>query len=294
MRRGVAVHLSSDNAMPTFMHKPLIALAAALLSTSAMADTLVHNANGIQASADGKLLRFNALLIGDDGKVVRTFASGEALPTTVDRRIDAGGRTLLPGLIDAHGHVFGLGAATLTLDLGGSQSLGAVKQRLSAHAAANPGSGWIIGRGWNQELWADSRFPTAADLDSVVSGRPVALERVDGHALVANSAALKAAGITAATGDPDGGRIERDSSGRPTGLLIDAAMNLVQSKVPAPTAAERLRALDNAQHTLLGFGITAIADMGTSVAEWNALRSAAAGRAAQRPGDGLCCGDRHA
>jgi hypothetical protein len=265
------------------MHKPLLALAAALLSTSAMADTLIHNANGIQVGADGQLQRFGALLIGDDGKVVRTYRSGDAMPARVDRRVDAGGRTLLPGLIDAHGHFFGLGQAALMLDLGGSTSLGDVQKRLLVYAAAYPGSGWIVGRGWNQELWADSRFPTAADLDSAVAARPVALERVDGHALVVNSAALAAAGITAATADPAGGRIERDLNGKPTGLLVDAAMALVQSKVPTPTAADRERALESAQRALLGFGITAVADMGTSVPEWEALRrAAAAGRLEMR------------
>ncbi len=261
------------------MHKTLLAVAAALLSTSAMADTLVHNANGIQGGADGKLQRFGALLVGDDGKVMRTFTAGEALPAQVTERIDAGGRTLLPGLIDGHGHFFGLGFSALTLDLTGSASLADLQQRLAAYAAQNPGSGWVVGRGWNQELWPDARFPTAADLESVVAGRPVALERVDGHALVANSAALRAAGITNATPDPVGGKIERDSAGNATGLLIDSAMALVTAKVPAATATDRERALDEAQRLLLGFGVTAVGDMGTSVDEWQALRRAAdAGR----------------
>ncbi len=261
------------------MHKTLMALAAALLSTSAMADTLVHNANGIQVGADGQLQRFGALLVGDDGKVVRTFAVAEALPARVTQRVDAGGRTLLPGLIDAHGHFFGLGYGALSLDLTGSTSIQDLQQRLGAHASGKAGTGWIVGRGWNQELWPEARFPTAADLDPIVGGRPVALERVDGHALVANGAALRAAGITAATRDPTGGKIERDAAGKPTGLLIDAAMGLVMNKVPAATAYDRARALAEAQKLMLGVGLTAMADMGTSVAEWEALRRAAdAGR----------------
>ena len=256
------------------MHRSLIALAAALLSTSATAGTLILNANGIQVGPDGKLQRFESMLIGDDGKVIQTFTKVQNPHAPDAIRIDAQGRTLLPGLIDAHGHFFGLGQAALTLDLTGSKSLAELQQRLAAHAAANPGGGWIVGRGWNQELWADARFPTAADLDSVVAGRPVALERVDGHATVVNSAALKAAGITAATKDPSGGKIERDGAGRPTGLLVDAAAGLVTAKVPPPTAADRVRALEKAQEMLLGFGLTAVADMGTSAAEWEALRRA--------------------
>ena len=154
----------------------------------------------------------------------------------IDRRVDGGGRTLLPGLIDAHGHVMGLGLRRAPAR---PRSAPARSPTCSSGCAPMPRpirtTRWIVGRGWNQELWPDKRFPTAADLDAVVADRPVVLERVDGHAVVANSAALKAAGITAATKDPVGGKIERDASGKPTGLLVDAAMDLVESKVPAAT-----------------------------------------------------------
>src|SRR4029077_16242031 len=130
---------------------------------------------------------------------------------------------------------------------------------------------WIVGRGWNQELWPNKRFPTAADLDALVPNRPVVLDRVDGHAVVANSAALKAAGVTAATADPSGGKIERDSAGNPPGLLIDASTDLVGSKVPAPFETERDRALVEAQRQLLSVGITATGDMGTSLDDWDAM-----------------------
>ena len=222
------------------MNKPLIAhiaLATALLAVAlpspALADTLIDNANGVQVDAAGKLQRFTGIVIGDDGKVTRLLMKGQKRPLRITRRIDAGGRTLLPGLIDAHGHVMGLGFTALQLDLTGTISLADLQARLKAYATANPGSGWIQGRGWNQELWADKRFPTAADLDVVVSDRPVWLGRVDGHAAVANSAALKAAGVTAATVSPAGGRIEN-------GLLVDAAMALIEDKIPAPTQAMRL------------------------------------------------------
>jgi predicted amidohydrolase YtcJ len=257
------------------MKKTLIALAAALLSSAAHADTLITNVNGIQVGTDGKLQRFRALTIGEDGKVRQVIENPELVRlANITRTIDMRGLTMLPGLIDAHGHIFGLGYAKLTLDLVGTSSLQDLQQRLGGYAATNP-EGWIVGRGWNQELWNEKRFPTAADLDKVVSNRPVVLERVDGHAVVANSAALKAAGITAATKDPSGGKIERDASGKPTGLLIDAASELVSGKVPKPTKAERRRALDEAQRALLGVGITAAADMGTSIDEWGALWDAA-------------------
>jgi hypothetical protein len=254
------------------MLKAVLALAAALLASPALADTLIHNANGIQVGADGKLQRFEALLIGDNGKVVQTFTKVQNPHAPSAARIHAQGRTLLPGLIDVHGHVTGLGLAALRLDLTGVGSLAELQARLRDHAAANPDAAWILGRGWNQELWADKRFPTASDLDAVVPGRPVSLGRVDGHALVVNSAALKAAGITAATRDPVGGKIERDPAGNPTGLLVDMATPLVESRIPEPSASERDRALAKAQELLLGFGLTAVADMGTSIDDWNAMR----------------------
>jgi predicted amidohydrolase YtcJ len=254
------------------MHKLVIAALGALLATPAFADTLIDNANGIQVAADGTVQHFTGLLIGDDGKVVRTFRAREAPPAVVDERVDMHGRTLLPGLIDAHGHVMGLGQAALQLDLVGTSSIADLQQRLRDYAAANPGDGWIIGRGWNQELWRDNRMPTAADLDAVVADRPVWLERVDGHASVGNSAALRAAGITAATASPSGGKIEKDSAGAPTGLFIDAAAGLVEAHIPERTPAELDRALAKAQDILLSTGLTAVADMGTSVDGWNVMR----------------------
>ena len=252
------------------MHKPLFALLA-LLATPALADTLIVNANGIQVGADGQLQRFESLLIGDDGKVVRTFTKVEN-PAHKGPRIDAQGRTLLPGLIDAHGHVTGLGQAALRLDLTGTTSLADLQARLKAYAAANPGGGWIQGRGWNQESWADKRFPTSADLDAVVGDRPVWLVRVDGHAAVGNSAAMKAAGVAAGTAAPAGGRIEN-------GLFVDAAMDLVERRIPAASAADLDRALAEAQRLMLSNGLTGAADMGTSPDEWAAYRRAgAAGR----------------
>jgi hypothetical protein len=251
----------------------LLPLIAALLASPALANTWIVNVNGLQVAADGTLHHFTGLLIDDDGKVIQTTGPLDDIGVR-GQVIDGGGRTLLPGLIDAHGHVMGLGLGAIQLDLVGTASLQDLQQRLRTYAAAHPSDRWIVGRGWNQELWPDDRFPIAADLDSIVPGRPVVLRRVDGHAVVANSAALKAAGITAATKDPTGGKIERDSQGAPTGLLIDAATDLVDKIVPAPTAAQQDEALANAQRILLGFGVTAAADMGTDVEAWETYRRA--------------------
>jgi predicted amidohydrolase YtcJ len=253
------------------MRKTLLALAALLASSSsssALADTLVTNASGIQVDANGKIERFTGILIGDDGKVKRLL-HGEMLKLRDTTVVDAGGRTVLPGLIDAHGHVMALGFNALQLDLTGTNSLADLQQRLKDHAAANPDARWILGRGWNQELWPDKRFPTAADIDAVVSDRPVWLGRVDGHAAIANTAAMQAAGYSLNTQAPSGGRIEH-------GLFVDAAMPLIESKIPAPTPAEQDAALAKAQEQMLAVGLTAAADMGTAPEEWAAMNRAGA------------------
>jgi predicted amidohydrolase YtcJ len=244
----------------------LLALAALLASSSALADTLVTNANGIQVDANGKLDRFTGILIGDDGKVKRLL-HGEMLKLRDTNVVDAKGQTVLPGLIDAHGHVMALGFTALQLDLTGTTSLADLQARLKAYAAANPDARWILGRGWNQEHWADKRFPTSADIDAVVSDRPVWLGRVDGHAAIANSAAMQAAGFALNTQAPSGGRIEN-------GLFVDAAMSLIASKIPAPTPAEQDAALVAVQQMMLSNGLTAAADMGTAPEEWLAMNRA--------------------
>ncbi len=253
------------------MLKSMLALTGALFAVPAAADTLIDHANGIQATIDGKIDHFTGLLIGNDGKLIRVLHAGDPAPrgTTV---IDAHGRTMLPGFIDAHGHVTDLGFAALHLDLVGTRSLAELKKRLKTYAAGHPAARWIIGFGWNQELWPEKRFPTSADLDSVVPDRPVVLERVDGHGVVANSAAMKAAGVTAATPPPPGGRIDN-------GFFVDAARGLIDKAEPTPTAAELDQALARAEDILLGFGVTGVGSMSTSVPDWEAFRRAgAAGR----------------
>ena len=257
------------------MLKTLLAFTAALLASSAMADTLVTNVNGMQVGADGKLQHFRALTITDDGKVRAVIEHPELVRLAgITTTVDGGGRTLLPGLIDGHGHVMGLGQAALQLDLVGTTSIQDLQQRLRFYAAARPNDRWLLGRGWNQEMWTEKRFPTAADLDAVASDRPVVLERVDGHAIVVNSAALKAAGVTKATKDPVGGKIERDANGYPTGLLVDSASELVGKFIPAATDAQRDEMLAKAQEAMLSVGLTGAADMGTDLGGWQAMRRA--------------------
>jgi predicted amidohydrolase YtcJ len=156
------------------------------------------------------------------------------------RRIDAGGRTVVPGLIDAHAHLMGLGQILLNADLRGTRSISEIIDRLRAHAAMLPPDAWIQGRGWDQNVWDDPVFPTAADLDTAFPDQPVWIVRVDGHAGWGNTAAMRAAGIdpgAPAPPDPDGGRVLRDAAGRPTGVFMDFANPLVEAHIPIPSDA---------------------------------------------------------
>ena len=237
----------------------LLALLAAAPALQA-ADLYVHNVKGYTLDSQGKLQRFDALLV-DGGKVVATGTDAALAKEAGDARVvDGHGKTLLPGLIDAHGHVLELGYALTQADLTGTQSLDEALGRIKTYAKAHPDARWITGGGWNQVIWKLGRFPTAKELDSVVADRPVWLSRVDGHAAWANSAAMKLAGITRDTRDPPGGRIERDAQGNPTGVFVDGATALIHA--PEPTDQERAAALDTALAEMASVGLTGVGDAG--------------------------------
>ena len=249
------------------MIRTALALGALLLASTANAVTIVENINGIQVGPDGKLQHFGSFVIGDDGRVTQVMTNPTPRMSKFDHMINGEGRTVLPGLIDAHGHVTDLGFAALRPDITGTRSIAELQQRLRDYAAANPKVQWILGYGWNQESWTEKRFPTTADIDAAVSDRPVVLERVDGHAIVANSAALRAAGVTAATQAPPGGEIH-------DGVFVDAARSLVEKAIPQPTLEQQDEALAKSQEILLGYGVTSVGSMSTSVADWQTFRRA--------------------
>ncbi len=241
-----------------------VPLLAAVLAVPAAADTVYVNANGYTQTADGSLQRFAALVVGRDGKVVAMLPQGAVLPK--GRTVDVKGRTLLPGLIDAHGHVMALGQLATRVDLNGTATLAEAQASIRGY---KPTGAWLLGGGWNQERWKLGRFPTAAELDAVTGSRPAFLERVDGHAGWANSAALKLAGVTAATKDPPGGRIERDAAGNPSGVLVDAAMKLVEVKIPASTAKQGDAELTKALEIMASVGLTGAHDAGITPDTWS-------------------------
>jgi len=255
------------------MLRTLLAAAAAVIAAPAAADTLVYNVDGVTIGEDGEVVRFNGLVFDDEGIITDLVTRGEDRPE-VDYAVDGKGQVMLPGMIDAHVHVMDIGFAALTLDLSDTNSLEEALEKVRRFAEENPGRPWILGRGWNQEKWGLGRFPTAAELDSIVPDRPVWLERSDNHANWANSLAMERAGITADTPDPEGGRIIRDESGAPSGVFVDNAIPLVGAVVPPPRPEDRDNAFAQAQQVLLGLGVTAVADMGTSVVDWMTYRRA--------------------
>ncbi|MXO62411.1 amidohydrolase [Qipengyuania oceanensis] len=258
------------------MIRTALALGLAGFATAAHADVLIDNVSGITIGEDGEIDRFTGLWIDDDGRIKQVLDKGDRRPAKTDFRYDGEGRTVIPGMIDAHAHVMGLGIAELTLDLSNTRSLDDALAEIARFARENPSRPWILGRGWNQEQWGLGRFPTAAELDRAVADRPVYLERVDGHAGWANSEAIKRAGVTAATKDPEGGRIERIAGSKtPSGVFVDLASELFIPVIPAPRPAERDLALMEAQEKLLSNGITAVADMGTTMADWLTFRRVA-------------------
>ncbi len=232
-----------------------------VVPASVGAVSIVSNVEGHTPVADG-IRTFTVMVVDDGGKILAT--GDEALlsrfPDAV--QIDGRGNFVLPGLIDAHAHVLSFGIAKTRVDLVGTGSLEEALARLDRYARSNPDEAWVLGRGWNQELWPERRFPRAGDLDALIDERPVWLRRIDGHAGWANSRALEIAGISRDTPDPEGGRILRDENGDATGILIDRAMALIEARLPAITQDGIRRSVELAIPTLLSFGLTGVHDAG--------------------------------
>lgn len=228
--------------------------------------TVVAPVKGYTFAGD-KLVPFEALAF-DKGRVLGVGEAASLAKQYPDaRKIDGQGRTLLPGLIDAHGHVFRIGFRQSEVVVTDTRTLAEAQARIKAYGQANPARQWIMGSGWNQVIWKLDRFPTAAELDAAIPDRPVTLRRVDAHAIWANTKALQMAGITRDTPDPVGGRIERDAKGEPTGILIDKAQLLLTKVMPPYTDAERRLALDSAMRHFASLGLTGVGDAGTGADE---------------------------
>jgi len=172
--------------------------------------------------------------------------------------VDASGKTVLPGLIDSHAHIDGLGYALDIVDLVGTTSFDDVLDRVAERYEAAAEDEWIEGHGWDQNDWEVQDFPSAAQIDARFPDKPVFLTRIDGHAAVANSAGMKLTGIDASTPDPQGGRILHDSTGQPNGMFIDQATDMIQTKIPAPSKEFRKRRISRALDYIASLGLTGV------------------------------------
>src|SRR6185369_14797033 len=204
-------------------------------------------------------------LVVRDGRIAFAGRHGDINAGVGEETLDLGGRAVLPGPVDAHGHLMHLARARLSFDCRGLGSEEEIARRVGERAAGRPRGEWITGRNWDQNLWPGRRFPGKATLDRVAPDHPVALVRIDGHATWANSAALAAGGIERATRDPEGGLIARDAAGEPTGLLVDTAQRLLHGVEPRPTDEQFDRAVRECVADCLAAGLTGIHEMGAEL-----------------------------
>jgi predicted amidohydrolase YtcJ len=215
--------------------------------------------------AEDKPETVQAMAIGG-GKVIAVGTTEEitrlAGPNTRLKDLDTASTStfVFPGFNDAHTHLGGAGRTKLNVDLTGVKSLAAMLTKIEAFAKAAPAGHWLTGGNWDHTLWADKTLPTRQDLDKVTGDHPAFLDRIDGHISIANSAALAAAGITAKTTAPQGGAIDLDASGEPTGILRESAQGLVYKVIPPPSHDDRLRGDQLAIDDALAHGITSVQD----------------------------------
>jgi predicted amidohydrolase YtcJ len=241
--------------------------AAALAQTADLAVTnaRIYTVNPKQPKASAIAMQQGKILaVGDD---VSRFVGAST------KTIDAKGATIVPGLIDSHGHVRNLGDMLGTLDLRGIASEREIVEKVREAAKRHKPGEWIIGNAWDQNLWAVKQFPDAAGISSAAPDNPVSLERVDGHAVWVNRKALEIADINASTPDPAGGRIVRDANGAPTGVLVDQAQQLVSRKIPSASPEQVEQSLLRATQALARDGITTVHDAGVSYADIEGYRS---------------------
>jgi predicted amidohydrolase YtcJ len=187
-----------------------------------------------------------------------------ALKGASTRVLEFPGRTIVPGITDAHAHLLGLGRSLTSVNLVGTRSYEEVVARVASRAKEVPPGTWVLGRGWDQNQWGDTRFPTHEALSRTVPNNPVALTRVDGHALLANASTMALARVTASTRDPDGGRIVRSAGGKPSGVFVDRATDLIERAIPAPSREESKQALLAAIAEANKWGLTGVHDAGES------------------------------
>jgi predicted amidohydrolase YtcJ len=238
----------------------------------AAADTIFINGNVY--TVNEKKPHAEAIAVDKD-RIVFVGSNEEAKKLHGARTIDLAGKTLVPGLTDSHCHIFGIGERELTLNLEGTNTLEDFLAKVKERAAKTERGKWITGRGWIETFWTPPQFPTRQDLDKIAPDNPVFLTRADGHAAIVNSGALKIAKIDKKTPNPFGGEILKDkTSGEPTGMLLDNAMNLVEKTIPKLTAAERELALLTGINREIGLGWCEIQNAGSHKEDVDLIKKA--------------------
>ncbi|UUO24733.1 amidohydrolase family protein [Colwellia sp. M166] len=249
-----------------------VLLLAAISPTIVLAKTtLIKNIQGYTIT-NNALERFTAITFTDD-KIDQLYTGADPLPTSKNINIiDGQGKTLLPGLIDSHGHILNYGLSLLRADLVNSISEQDAVNRTFSYAKSNTELTWIQGRGWNQTQWPSNTFPSAKSLDVLFPNQPVWLKRIDGHAGWANSKAMAIAGINKATLSPEGGEIIKDENGLPTGVFIDNAMALIDNSIAPLSIKQQKQVLIKAMDSLASYGLTSVHDAGIDTDNLNAFK----------------------
>jgi predicted amidohydrolase YtcJ len=211
-------------------------------------------------------------LVVREGRIAFAGSRGDVNPAAGEPVVDLTGHAVFPGFIDAHAHLMNLAKSRLELRVAHQASEDAAAAIVAEAATARPHGEWLTGRGWDQTAWPGAQFPSRASLDRAAPANPVALTRVDGHAIWANAAALRAAGIDRHTGDPHGGRVVKDADGEPTGLLVDTAMELLRAVIPPPSADRFDAAIEDAIAECVAKGLTGIHEMGVDLPTLAAYR----------------------
>ncbi|MGZ8470831.1 MAG: amidohydrolase [Gemmatirosa sp.] len=235
--------------------------AAGRPAAGAPADLIVTNARIYTVDA-GRPLAAAMAVRGGRVLFVGDARGAMALQGSATRVVDLEGRAVIPGMVDAHGHLSGLGLGLRNVDLVGTTSYDSVIARMATRARSTPKGTWIVGRGWDQNDWGDTRFPSHEALSRAIPDHPVYLERVDGHAALVNAAGMRAASITRETKDPEGGKLERGANGEPTGVFIDNAQRLVERAIPNPTRDDLREALKGATRELHRHGLVGVHSAG--------------------------------
>ena len=243
----------------------------------AFAEPTTVYVGGNIVTLDEKEPRAQAIALADDRVLaVGTDKDIRALAGPGTKVVDLKGRTVTPGLVDAHAHLVSLGLTRTRIDLSRAKSETEAAEMLRRKAAETPAGQWIQGENWNQNNWPGAQFPKAESLDKITTEHPVFLNRIDGHASWVNTKAMKLAGVSAATKDPEGGKIIRHADGRPTGVLVDNAQDLVSGKIPPSSRKEIEAAFRTAFSEAVSLGLTEVHDMGMSRESLSVLQEMAA------------------